>query len=349
MQTKTYFANSVPAALEVARQELGPEAMLVTSRPAPEHSRQFGKLEVTFAFDRTPAEPAGKSNAELEEIREQLTALRMAIQRGAISADAAFPVSAAIFPASAFPAAAFPGSSAAVTPIAPPAQPNISIAQPNIPIAPFREMKSGESRTLALIGPPGRGKTTSLVKIAVRFGLSRQLPVRIYTAGAHGVGQQEQMARYAAILGLPWQAYESVESLHLALTGETWRGLCLIDTPGLSPMDRAEYNEFAKFFSRRPEIEKHLVLRADATAADLSHVISRFSTISPDRLLFTGLDEALSTAGAVDALVRSGIPATFIGTGQRIPEDIEEAASAKFTTAARDGARTAVRFAAAAA
>ncbi|HWD97943.1 MAG TPA: hypothetical protein VG345_02860 [Bryobacteraceae bacterium] len=339
MQTKTYFANSVPAALEVARQELGSEAMLVTSRPTPEHSRQFGKLEVTFAFDRAAAEPAGKSNAELEDIREQLTALRMAIQRGATSADAAFPVSAPAFPAA---AQAFAVSTAAVTPIGP-------AAQPNIPIAPFREMKSGESRMLALVGPPGRGKTTSLVKIAVGFGLSRQLPVRIYTAGAHGVGQQEQMARYAAILGVPWQAYESLESLHLALTGETWRGLCLIDTPGLSPMDRAEYNEFAKFFSRRPEIEKHLVLRADAAAADLNHVISRFSTISPDRLLFTGLDEALSTAGPMDALVRSGIPATFIGTGQRIPEDIEEAGSAKFTTAARDGARTAARFAAAAA
>jgi flagellar biosynthesis GTPase FlhF len=158
MQTKTYFANSVPAALEVARQELGSEAMLVTSRPTPEHARQFGKLEVTFAFDRAPAPPVGKSNAELEEIREQLTALRMAIQRGANSADAAFPVSAP----------AFPASSPAVTPIAP-------AAQPKIPIAPFREMKSGESRTLALIGPPGRGKTTSLVKIAVRFGLSPHL------------------------------------------------------------------------------------------------------------------------------------------------------------------------------
>jgi flagellar biosynthesis protein FlhF len=346
MQTKTYFANSVPAALEVARQELGPEAMLVTSRPTPEQARQFGKLEVTFAFDRAAAEPAGKSNAELEEIREQLTALRMAIQRGATSADAAFPVSAPAFPAA---AQAYALAAPGVTPIASAAQPNISIAQPGIPIAPFREMKSGESRTLALIGAPGRGKTTSLVKIAVRFGLSRQLPVRIYTVGAHGVGQQEQMARYAAILGVPWQAYESLESLHLALTGEAWRGLSLIDTPGLSPMDRAEYNEFVKFFSRRPEIEKHLVLRADATSADLNHVISRFSTISPDRLLFTGLDEALSTAGAVDALVRSGIPATFIGTGQRIPEDIEEAESAKFTAAVREQTRTAARFAAAAA
>ena len=81
MQTKTYFANSVPAALEVARQELGPEAMLVTSRPTPEHARHFGKLEVTFAFDSAPAEPALKSSSELEDIREQLTALRMAIQQ----------------------------------------------------------------------------------------------------------------------------------------------------------------------------------------------------------------------------------------------------------------------------
>jgi len=325
MQTKTYFANSVPAALEVARQELGPEAMLVTSRPTPEHARQFGKLEVTFAFDRTAAEPAGKSKTEIEDIREQLTALRMAIQRGATPAELPFTA---------------PASS--VTPIAP-------AAAPQIPIAPFREMKPGESRTLAFVGPAGRGKTTSLVKIALRYGLAKQTPVRIYTAGAHAVGQQEQMARYAAILGAPWEAYESLESLQLALSGEAWRGLCLIDTPGLSPADRVEYTEFTNFFSRRSDIEKHLVLRADSTSADMNHVISRFKAISPDRLLFTGMDEAMSTAAAVDALVRSGIPATFIATGQRVPEDIEEADSRKFLAAAREGVRPVSRFAAVAA
>ena len=56
MQTKTYFATSVPAALEVARQELGQDALLVGSRPAPTAARQYGRLEVTFAFD--PKEPA---------------------------------------------------------------------------------------------------------------------------------------------------------------------------------------------------------------------------------------------------------------------------------------------------
>ncbi|SRR5579884_1143908 len=330
MQTKTYFANSVPAALEVARQELGPEAMLVTSRPTPEHSRQFGKLEVTFAFDRVAAEPAGKSRTEIEDIREQLTALRMAIQRGAAPTELPFTAPGLAAPT--------PG----VTPIAP-------AAAPQIPIAPFRELKSGESRTLAFVGAAGRGKTTSLVKIAVRYGLAKQTPVRIYTAGAHGVGQQEQMARYAAILGVPWEAYESLESLQLALSGEAWRGLCLIDTPGLAPADRVEYSEFASFFSRRSDIEKHLVMRADATSADMNHVITRFTAMSPNRLLFTGIDEAMSTAAMVDTLVRSGIPATFVAGGQRIPEDIEEADSSKLLAAAREGARSISRFTAVAA
>jgi flagellar biosynthesis GTPase FlhF len=77
-------------------------------------------------------------------------------------------------------------------------------------------------------------------------------------------------------------------------------------------------------------------------------VISRFTAMSPDRLLFTGTDEAMSNASAVDALVRSGIAATFLGTGQRVPEDIAEAESSKFLPT-RESARAGSRFAAVAA
>jgi flagellar biosynthesis GTPase FlhF len=72
MQTKTYFASSVPAALELARKELGEDAMLVTSKPSSPEARPFGRLEVTFAFDSRsavaslpipPAPPRAKSFA----------------------------------------------------------------------------------------------------------------------------------------------------------------------------------------------------------------------------------------------------------------------------------------------
>jgi flagellar biosynthesis protein FlhF len=185
-------------------------------------------------------------------------------------------------------------------------------------------MKPGESRTLAFIGPPGRGKTISLVKIALCLGLARGVPVRIYCAGAHSPGAQEQVARFASILGTPFQACESLASLNLVLNGNVWKGLCLIDTPGISPADRTELGELKDFFAARQEIEKHLVLRADASSADMLHMISRFSGLTPSRLLFTGMDEAIRATPVIEALIRGGIPATFAGTGQQIPEDLEE-------------------------
>jgi flagellar biosynthesis protein FlhF len=302
MQTKTYFASSVPAALEVARQELGENAMLIGSRPAPAEVQRFGRLEVTFAHDAEPADQPLGETSELSDIRAQLAALRRAV-----------------------------GRSDRLSGNAQTALPREDVER--IRVEPFAELAAGESRTLAFIGPPGRGKTTSLVKIAVKHGLARRVPVRIYSAGAHAIGGQEQMARYAAILGAPFQACESLASLHLALNGDGWKGLVLIDTPGLSTGDGAELDDLARFFAGHPEIEKHLVLRAEAGAAGMSRTISRFAALAPSRLLFTGLDEVDQPVSVAEALASSGIPATFCGTGQRIPEDLEQASAERLAPA----------------
>jgi len=339
MQTKTYFASSVPAALEVARKDLGEEALLVSSRPTPPQGRQFGPLEVTFAWDPAGvpgsvpgARPFARGKekrdvpapgSEMDEIRHQLAALRVAVGGQAPAHENSwigerltgigFSRETAAEVASAANGRQGDRDEAVIDELT--SRMRVCAASPLTP---------GESRTVAFIGPPGRGKTTSLVKIAMNLGLSRRVPVRIYSAGAHSVGAQEQMARYAAILGTPWQAYESLASLNLALNGEGWKGLALIDTPGISPADRNELREFGQFFTARPEIEKHLVLRADATSADMLCVVSRFSSMAPTRLLFTSLDEACTPVPMIETLIRSGISTAFAGTGQQIPEDLEE-------------------------
>ncbi|MGD1070102.1 MAG: hypothetical protein ABSB15_08165 [Bryobacteraceae bacterium] len=330
MQTKTYFASSIPAALELARRELGSEALFVNSKPAPAEARLFGNLEVTFAFDPKPAPPRPAPAAEvseLDEIRRQLQALRQAVGRPPHSAAAGWEdgrfaenlcaagIEKNLADEIAYAAVRRPGERQTTL--------HEEVAS-RIPQASFAALKTGESRTLAFIGPAGRGKTTTLIKIAVRFGLALRVPVRIYGAGAHGVGCQEQLARYATILGVPFQACESLESLSLALDGETWKGLALIDTPGLSLADTEGISELARFFSRRPEIEKHLVLRADARSADMLHAVARLSSLEPSRLLFTGVEEALGVGAMVETLIRSRIPAVFAGTGPEIPDDIEE-------------------------
>lgn len=268
MQTKTYFANSMSAAMATARRELGAEALLVSSRATPATARQFGPLEVTFA--RT-------GGGGLDDIRREIAGVRAAL-----------------------------GTQPA-----------------RIPVAGW----TGGAKTVAFVGPAGRGKTSSLVKVAIRYGLAKQIPVRIYLAGSQGVGAAEQMAKYAAILGAPFQAVESFESLHLALDGERWRGLVLIEAAG-------EMEAMARFFARRPEIERHLVLRADARSADMQYMLTRYAPVRPGRLLFTGLDEAADLRAAVETLAGSGIPATFLGTGPQIPGDLEEADAARLARAA---------------
>jgi len=356
MQTKTYFASSVPMALELARKELGEDALLVTSRPSPPATRALGRLEVTFAWDPKPepaaatvpvgAVPFGMQRAvqasgsraqpsELDEIREQISALRLAVARpggdlpailhqpehrdylssrlidGGLEPDTAREISLA--------AANRPGDRHGAM---------LQELTGRLPCVPFPELKAGETRTLAFLGPPGRGKSTTLVKVAARFGLAKRVPVKIYTAGSHGVCGEEQMARFATILGVPFFACESLESLSLALTGDQWKGLVLIDTPGISPSESSEIGEFAKFFGRWPEIEKHLVLRADARSADMTGVISRFAAMGVSRLLFTGVDETLSLGAMAETLLRSKIPGTLVGTGQQLPDDLETISAA---------------------
>jgi flagellar biosynthesis GTPase FlhF len=342
MQTKAYFASSVPAALEVARQELGENALLVSSKPTQPNARHFGRLEVTFVWDPADAppppmaSPARKSAAaispaaaEMNEIRHQLAALRVTAGPGGRVPDAEIGNEHRLM-AQRLATAGFSLEMAleiAAGAAARPGNPDIAVVDEltsRIPTAPFVEMKPGEGRTLAFIGPPGRGKTISLAKIAVNMGLARRVPVRIYCAGAHSIGAQEQVARLAAILGAPFQACESLASLNLALSGESWKGLALIDTPGISPADRNELGELKHFFATRSEIEKHLVLRADSSSADMLHMVTRFSDLAPSRLLFTGMDEAIGVASVIEALILGGIPATFAGTGQQIPQDLEE-------------------------
>ncbi len=360
MQTKTYFANNVPSALEVARQELGADALLVNSRPAPAHARHFGRLEVTFAWDPPEAasvgfearkarlepfaaNPGGAGRvSDLDQIRRQLTALSLAVGQ---AADEGSDVMASGVGISESPvaerllAAGLSLETAREIGQAASGDPQAALEEltRRIPVAAFAEMKAGETRTLAFFGPPGRGKTTSLVKVAINYGLARKIPVRIYSVGAHGVGGHEQIARFAAILGAPFHSCDGVEYLNLALNGDSWKGLVLIDTPGFSPRDEAELTEMNRFFALRQDIEKHLVLRSDARSADSLQMISRFRGLNPSRLLFTGTDEATGAGSIVDVLIRTRIAATFLGTGPQIPEDLEEAGATKLARSVWNG------------
>jgi flagellar biosynthesis protein FlhF len=154
------------------------------------------------------------------------------------------------------------------------------------------EVAPAIGRITALVGPPGAGKTTTLVKLAVTHAVSGSGPVRLISADTHRIGGAEQLRTYAAILGVPFQAVENAGTLAQAIDSAPANAQILIDTPGMSPSMLSEVGmDLAAFLGRRQDIDKHLVLTATANQLVLESAAQRFSICSPSKIVFTRLDE----------------------------------------------------------
>src|ERR1700733_9613845 len=93
MKIKSYFASSVEQAIQEARQELGTDAMLITSRRSSPETRSLGAYEVVFGLQgpiarkRPASTPAADLSGELQNLRTQLQEIKSTLQ-GARSSEA---------------------------------------------------------------------------------------------------------------------------------------------------------------------------------------------------------------------------------------------------------------------
>ena len=358
MRMKSYFAPTVQDAMEQARQEMGPEALLVNSRKAPPEAQGLGEYEVVFAVlpEQSAAQPAEDSPSPADPVIGELALLRNQVQDmvSALNAHASHwavpaPEFAPIFarlvendftiditrkilsqaharlnpnPGSrpgrkpAFDSESI--ESAVRAEIESLLEVDRSLAEP-----------SEKTRVVALVGPAGSGKTTTLVKLAVRYGLACSRPVQLISADTRRIGAAEQLRTYAAIIGAGFEAVETTRSLQQVIEANREKGLILIDTPGYGASDMEEASELARFLARQSNIEIHLVVPASMRAADLGRTVDRFGIFSASRLIFTQLDEASTFGAVVSESVRSGKPVSFLTTGQQIPDDIEPATTSR--------------------
>jgi flagellar biosynthesis protein FlhF len=367
MKIKSYFSRTPEAALTLARMEMGPEAVLVDSRKAPPETRHLGEYEVVFAVDAPREEPppapvSDRLALEVVELKKELEGMRRTLTRTAFApanwlgasanlSDAyAILTSSEVTPELAREVAQGVEARLANSPARPappparPAQgPERPAARPSIEQALVEELESrmraepalgkGEARprVVALVGPPGSGKTTTLVKLAVNYGLTGRRPVLLLSMDTYRVAAAEQLRSFAAILGVGIQVLETVTALAQAIEENRGKELIFIDTPGLTADDLGDAAELSHFLSTRPDVDTQLVLSASMKSADLRRVVDSFETFRPQRLLFTRLDETATFGSIFNEAARTGKPLSFFTSGQRIPEDLEAASRSRLS------------------
>jgi flagellar biosynthesis GTPase FlhF len=358
MRLKSYFAGTVESAIARARQELGEDIMLIHSRRAAAEFSHLGAYEVVFAVTPVEATPVLSAkaaapmvvpavppvrplqqSADYSNVRAELTRLAISLE------DSARPLPAESLAQLLSDQGVHP---TLIFELLKQIKARTIFEKPNEEklLTHLRcEMESriqtnnewGEDETwtkiAAFIGPPGCGKSSTMVKLAAKYGLSARRPCLLVSTDNVRIGASDQLRSFAAILGMAFELASTPAALGQIIEEHRSKALILIDTPGISGADVNDYDDLARFFATRSDIEKHLILSASMKNADVTRVVDRYRVFGPNRLLFTKLDETTTKGLIWSEAVRTGLPLSFWTNGQRIPEDIEEASKAELLNA----------------
>lgn len=184
-------------------------------------------------------------------------------------------------------------------------------------------------RMVAMVGPTGVGKTTTIAKIAARALLESHLKVALITVDVYRLGATDQLARYGRIMGVP--TYVARDESGLAAAAERCGDvdLILIDTAGRS--DQAAREEQGRMLRRLPNVELHLLLSAATGGRELAAMAAKYAVVRPDLLAFSKLDETDAPGGILSAAAAMPCPISCVMDGQRVPEDIRPGSSRELT------------------
>jgi flagellar biosynthesis protein FlhF len=194
-----------------------------------------------------------------------------------------------------------------------------------VPTAPPIATAAGVRRIVALVGPTGVGKTTTVAKLAANFKLAHGFRPGLVTVDTYRIAAVAQLRTYAEIINLPLAVANAPGEMRGAIDELGDVDLVLIDTAGRSPRDEVKIRELADFLAEAQPDEVHLVLSAVAGERSLRSAVERFARVRADRLILTKLDEADGLGGVLAVLGQADRPVSYLTTGQAVPDDIEPA------------------------
>lgn len=295
-------------------------------------TRQTPKLDPS-RYDRHPVQEASVSNPELENMREEMTSIRQLLEhqvsglmwqeverreplramlikrleRMGVSLELADQL-ACYIPEDTAPTKAWKAL--------------LGLVADQVPVSKQDILKRGG--VVALLGPTGVGKTTTIAKLAARAAMEYGADnVALVTTDTYRIGAHEQLSIYGRIMGCPVRVAKDSSELADVIYQLRNRRLILVDTAGMGQRDVRLSEQLDTLMQESGEIiHSYLVLPATAQRKVLQETIEHFRRIPLSGCIMTKLDESLSLGEFVSVVVQNALPVAYIANGQRVPEDI---------------------------
>ncbi len=190
------------------------------------------------------------------------------------------------------------------------------------PTVPIEVRGSKKPYVVALVGPTGVGKTTTIAKLAANLCLRENRRVGLLTLDTYRIAAVEQLKTYARIIDVPLEVVLTPDQLPQAVAAMADRDVVFFDTAGRSQRDGLKIKDLQRFFAAVKPNEIHLVLSATADQRVLDEAIARFSDVGFDHVIFTKLDEAVGFGVVLNCLQKVKTRLSYVTTGQDVPDDI---------------------------
>ncbi len=162
-----------------------------------------------------------------------------------------------------------------------------------------------KAKALMMIGAPGAGKTLATAKLAARAAMAGHTAA-VITTDTQRAGGVEQLEAFTKLLNIPLLKARTGTELRARLEDSRSADLILVDTGGTNPFDVDDMRRQSQLLEAGA-IEPVLVMAAGGDAEESAEVARCFAVLGVQRIFPTRLDVARRLGGLLSAAGRAGL------------------------------------------
>ncbi|NLO89009.1 MAG: flagellar biosynthesis protein FlhF [Clostridia bacterium] len=337
MKIKRYLVKSMPEAYEKIKQDLGKDAIIISSRRVRAEGLKgllgVKMIEVTAALEKDGKQDRADEHKKIDSLKQELTDVKFMLRKLLSSSEPnPKPINKwkKVLEDLEFNSMVIDELIQGITDSFGeefPQNENIIQEALTARLAEIFERtdEKPKGRVFAFVGPTGVGKTTTLAKLAAHYIFAQNKKVGLVTIDTYRIGAVEQLKIYGDILNIDVDVVYTAQQLKQVMEKHRDKDVVLIDTAGRSPFNSMRLSELKTFLDAIDNLETYLVLSCTTKSKDLERITAEYQVLNYTQLIFTKVDETHYLGPIANTVHRVKKPVAYITNGQGVPDDIEAA------------------------